>query len=224
MELYRLKRAQRQQGVAIVEFTITLPLISPGILSGAITAFAAGLGERMRPLTLHTPKPLLAVAGKPLIVWHLRRLAAAGIRDVVINHAWLGHEIERALGDGGALGVRIRYSAEASALETAGGIAQALPLLGDAPFLVINGDVWCDWDPARAPGLARELPAGGAWLLLATRARERRALARWAAEGEAGEAALPMDEATLRINLFFYRFGTACLGLALLVSWASTRL
>ncbi|MBO9331234.1 NTP transferase domain-containing protein [Achromobacter xylosoxidans] len=128
---------------------------------------AAGRGERMRPLTDRLPKPLLSVGGQPLIVWHLRRLAAAGIRDVVINHAWLGHEIERALGDGGALGVRIRYSAEASALETAGGIAQALPLLGDAPFLVINGDVWCDWDPARAPGLARELPAGGAWLLLA---------------------------------------------------------
>lgn len=127
---------------------------------------AAGRGERMRPLTDRLPKPLLSVGGQPLIVWHLRRLAAAGIRDIVINHAWLGHEIERALGDGSAHGVRIRYSAEATALETAGGIAQALPLLGDAPFLVVNGDVWCDWDPAATEGRARALPDGGAWLLL----------------------------------------------------------
>ncbi|ADP14212.1 nucleotidyl transferase family protein [Achromobacter xylosoxidans A8] len=127
---------------------------------------AAGRGERMRPLTDRLPKPLLAVGGQPLIVWHLRRLAAAGIRDVVINHAWLGHEIERALGDGAAHGVRIRYSAEATALETAGGIAQALPLLGGEPFLVVNGDVWCDWDPAAANDLASVLPDGGAWLLL----------------------------------------------------------
>jgi MurNAc alpha-1-phosphate uridylyltransferase len=127
---------------------------------------AAGRGERMRPLTDRLPKPLLSVGGKPLIAWHLQRLAAAGIRDIVINHAWLGHEIERALGDGSEHGVRIRYSPEATALETAGGIAQALPLLGDAPFLVVNGDVWCDWDPARASGLARDLPEGGAWLLL----------------------------------------------------------
>ncbi len=127
---------------------------------------AAGRGERMRPLTDRLPKPLLSVGGQPLIVWHLRRLAAAGIRDIVINHAWLGHEIERALGDGSAHGVRIRYSAEATALETAGGIAQALPLLGDAPFLVVNGDVWCDWDPAAAAGRARALRDGGAWLLL----------------------------------------------------------
>ena len=128
---------------------------------------AAGRGERMRPLTDRLPKPLLSVGGQPLIVWHLRRLAAAGIRDVVINHAWLGHEIEQALGDGSTYGVQIRYSAETSALETAGGIVQALPLLGDEPFLVVNGDVWCDWDPAAAAGLARTLPEGGAWLLLA---------------------------------------------------------
>lgn len=127
---------------------------------------AAGRGERMRPLTDRLPKPLLSVGGKPLIVWHLERLAAAGIHDVVINHAWLGHEIERALGDGSAFGVRIRYSPEATALETAGGIAQALPLLGDEPFLVMNGDVWCDWNPAAAPALAADLPEGGAWLLM----------------------------------------------------------
>lgn len=127
---------------------------------------AAGRGERMRPLTDRLPKPMLPVGGKPLIVWHLERLAASGIRDIVINHAWLGHEIERALGDGAALGVRIRYSAEATALETAGGIAQALPLLGDDPFLVINGDIWCDWDPAAAQHAAPLAAQGGAWLLL----------------------------------------------------------
>ncbi len=112
---------------------------------------AAGRGERMRPLTDHCPKPLLAVGGKPLIVWHLERLAAAGFRDIVINHAHLGLQIEQALGDGTTWGVQIRYSAEpAGALETAGGIVKALPLLGEAPFLVINGDIYCDWDLAQA--------------------------------------------------------------------------
>ncbi len=118
----------------------------------------------MRPLTDHTPKPLLCVAGKPLIVWHLERLARAGFRDVVINHAWLGEQIEARLGDGSAFGLTLHYSPEAPALETAGGIARALPLLGDQPFLVINGDIWCDWNPALA---AERRPApGGAWLLL----------------------------------------------------------
>ena len=107
---------------------------------------AAGRGERMRPLTDACPKPLLTAGGKPLIVWHLERLHAAGFTDVVINHAHLGAMIESALGDGRQFGVRIRYSAEAEALETAGGIRQALPLLGDAPFLVVNGDVFCDAD------------------------------------------------------------------------------
>ncbi|SAH92438.1 nucleotidyl transferase [Bordetella ansorpii] len=129
---------------------------------------AAGRGERMRPLTDHTPKPLLAAGGKPLIVWHLERLAAAGIHDVVVNHAWLGEKIVRQLGDGAQWGLHIRYSAEPTALETAGGILQALPLLGADSFLVINGDVWCDWDPGQAPGLARQLDAeqADAWLLL----------------------------------------------------------
>ena len=112
---------------------------------------AAGRGERMRPLTDHTPKPLLPVAGKPLIVWHLERLASAGFRDVVINHAHLGDQIEALLDDGAAWGLSISYSAEPpGALETAGGIVQALPLLGDEPFLVINSDIWCDWDVGRA--------------------------------------------------------------------------
>jgi MurNAc alpha-1-phosphate uridylyltransferase len=111
---------------------------------------AAGRGERMRPLTDHTPKPLLAVGGKPLIVWHIERLAAAGIRRLVINHAHLGEQIERALGDGGRWGVTICYSAEGEgqALETGGGIFKALPLLGAGPFLAVNADVWCDIDYA----------------------------------------------------------------------------
>ena len=108
---------------------------------------AAGRGERMRPLTDHTPKPLLRVGGRPLIVWHIERLVRAGIAEVVINHAHLGQQIEDALGDGGAFGARIRYSPERpAALETAGGIAHALHLLGAAPFAVINGDIWCDYD------------------------------------------------------------------------------
>ncbi len=116
---------------------------------------AAGRGERMRPLTDHTPKPLLCAGGKPLIVWHLERLAASGFRDVVINHAHLGEQIVAALGDGSRFGLNIRYSPEPpGALETAGGIANALPLLGSEPFLVVNGDVWCDWDFKRAHALA----------------------------------------------------------------------
>ena len=107
---------------------------------------AAGRGERMRPLTDHTPKPLLQAGGKPLIVWHIERLAQAGFRELVINHAHLGRQIEEALGRGERWGVRISYSDEAEALETAGGIAKALPLLGDRPFLVVNGDVYTDYD------------------------------------------------------------------------------
>ena len=106
---------------------------------------AAGRGERMRPLTDRTPKPLLTVGGRPLIEHQLIRLAAAGYRDVVINLAWLAAQIRDALGDGHRFGLRIHYSEETQgALETAGGIRHALPLLGDAPFLVLNGDIWCD--------------------------------------------------------------------------------
>ncbi len=107
---------------------------------------AAGRGNRMRPLTDHTPKPLLRVGGKPLIQHHIERLAAAGIREIVINHAHLGQQIEAALGDGERFGVAIRYSAEGEgqALETGGGIFKALPLLGPDPFLVVNGDIWTD--------------------------------------------------------------------------------
>jgi MurNAc alpha-1-phosphate uridylyltransferase len=107
---------------------------------------AAGRGERMRPLTDHTPKPLLQVAGKPLIVWHLERLAAAGFTELVINHAHLGMQIERALGNGSQWGLSIVYSPERQALETAGGIANALHLLGGDPFLVVNADIYTDID------------------------------------------------------------------------------
>ncbi|WP_429011311.1 N-acetylmuramate alpha-1-phosphate uridylyltransferase MurU [Aeromonas allosaccharophila] len=107
---------------------------------------AAGRGERMRPLTDLLPKPLLAVGGKPLIVHHIEKLKSAGVTELVINHAWLGHKLVEVLGDGSALGVTIHWSAEESALETAGGIVQALPLLGADPFLVINGDTWLDLD------------------------------------------------------------------------------
>jgi MurNAc alpha-1-phosphate uridylyltransferase len=120
---------------------------------------AAGRGERMRPLTDHTPKPLLCAGGKPLIVWHLERLRESGWREVVINHAHLGEQIEDALGDGSRFGLSIAYSPEPpGALETAGGIANALDLLGDAPFLVVNGDFWCDWDFRRALALAERQP------------------------------------------------------------------
>lgn len=118
---------------------------------------AAGRGERMRPLTDHMPKPLLPVAGKPMIEYHLEALAAAGIRELVINHAHLGEQIEQALGDGSRWGLHIVYSSEGEgqALETGGGIFKALPLLGPDPFLVVNGDVWCRPDFSRlslAPG------------------------------------------------------------------------
>jgi len=117
--------------------------------SGARRAMllAAGRGERMRPLTDQLPKPLLTVRGKPLIVHHLERLARCGVRHVVVNVAWLGDRIRAALGDGAAFGVSIHYSEEgAQALETGGGIFQALPWLGSEPFLVVNGDVFTDFD------------------------------------------------------------------------------
>lgn len=134
---------------------------------------AAGRGERMRPLTDRTPKPLLVAGGKPLIVWHLEKLAAAGITEVVINHAWLGEQIPAALGDGSAYGVHITYSAEGEALETAGGIARALPLLtrdepDNAPFAVISSDAWSDLDYARLTEVAQRLAAGegDCWCLM----------------------------------------------------------
>ncbi|WP_296751657.1 N-acetylmuramate alpha-1-phosphate uridylyltransferase MurU [Thiobacillus sp.] len=121
---------------------------------------AAGRGERMRPLTDHTPKPLLPVGGKPLIVWHIERLRAAGFTHIVINHAHLGQQIETALGNGAALGVAIEYSREVSALETAGGIATALPLIEGDVFPVVNGDIYCEYDFSRLAEPMARLAAG----------------------------------------------------------------
>jgi MurNAc alpha-1-phosphate uridylyltransferase len=115
---------------------------------------AAGLGTRLKPLTDTLPKPLIEAGGKPLIVWHIEKLAKLGVREIVINHAWLGDRLEDTLGDGAALGVHIAWSREGMPpLETAGGIRQALPLLGDDPFLVVNGDIWTDFDFAALPAL-----------------------------------------------------------------------
>ncbi|QDH69353.1 N-acetylmuramate alpha-1-phosphate uridylyltransferase MurU [Marilutibacter alkalisoli] len=133
--------------------------------------FAAGLGERMRPLTDTTPKPLLEAGGKPLIVWHLEKLAALGVRDVVVNTSWRADRFEPALGDGSRWGLRLHFAYEgATPLETGGGMLHALPLLGDThgsneAFLLVNGDVWTDFDFARLP---RE-PAGLAHLVMVDR-------------------------------------------------------
>ena len=112
---------------------------------------AAGYGKRMRPLTDHTPKPLLTVADKPLIVYHLEKLKAAGVEQVVINTGWLGAQIPAMLGDGQQFGLNIAYSPEPSPLETAGGIRNALPLLGEQPFWLVNGDIWTDYAFERLP-------------------------------------------------------------------------
>ena len=107
---------------------------------------AAGLGNRMRPLTLYRPKPLLEVGGKPLIVWHIEKLRQIGITEIIINSAWLAEKLWTSLGDGQQFGVRIFWSHEVEGLETAGGIVRALPLLGDQPFVLVNGDVWTQYD------------------------------------------------------------------------------
>jgi MurNAc alpha-1-phosphate uridylyltransferase len=128
--------------------------------------FAAGLGERMRPLTNHTPKPLLVAGGKPLIAWHLEKLAAIDVRDVVINTSWLAEQFPTTLGDGDRWGLRLHYSYEGpTPLETGGGMWNALPLLDDEPFLLANGDIWTDYDFARLP---RE-PEGLAHLVMVDR-------------------------------------------------------
>lgn len=130
--------------------------------------FAAGLGERMRPLTDRTPKPLLVAGGKPLIAWHIEKLAAIGVREIVVNTAWLAEQFPRQLGDGSRWNVKLHYSHEgATPLETGGGMSNALPLLldaddGDDAFIAVNGDVWTDFDFARLP----RAPEGDAHLVL----------------------------------------------------------
>jgi MurNAc alpha-1-phosphate uridylyltransferase len=127
--------------------------------------FAAGLGERMRPLTERTPKPLLEAGGKPLIVWHLEKLAAIGVNYVAINTSHLAEQFPEALGDGSRWGLRIRYLYEGAVpLETGGGLLNALPLLGPEPVLAISGDVWCDADFAALPAE----PQGLGHLLMVT--------------------------------------------------------
>jgi MurNAc alpha-1-phosphate uridylyltransferase len=106
---------------------------------------AAGRGKRLSPLTDNLPKPLVEIAGKPLIVYHLERLAASGIQEIVINVSYLAQKIIDTLGDGRQFGVKITYSIEAEPLEVAGGIINALPLLGDKPFILLNGDIWTDY-------------------------------------------------------------------------------
>lgn len=128
--------------------------------------FAAGLGERMRPLTNHTPKPLLQVGNRPLIAWHLEKLAALGVSDVVVNTSWLAEQFPATLGDGSQWGLRLHYSYEGpTPLETGGGMLHALPLLGDEPFLLVNGDIWTDYDFALLP----RQPAGLAHLVMVDR-------------------------------------------------------
>jgi len=120
---------------------------------------AAGRGERMRPLTDTVPKPLLEAGGKALIEWQVERLAAGGFRELVVNHSHLGAMIEEALGDGSRYGVRIAYSHEPKALETAGGIVQALHLLGDEPFAVVSADIYTEFDYRRLEAPLRDIAA-----------------------------------------------------------------
>ncbi len=150
---------------------------------------AAGLGERMRPLTHATPKPLLVAGGKPLIAWHLDKLAALGVREVVVNTSWLAEQFPRTLGDGGRWGLRLHYAFEGpTPLDTGGGIWNALALLGDEPFLAVNGDIWTDYGFARLP----RAPSGDAHLVLVDNPPQHRdgdfvlcADGRIASEGEA---------------------------------------
>lgn len=132
---------------------------------------SAGRGERMRPLSDATPKPLLEVGGQPLIAWHIERLARLGVRDIVINIAHLAEQFPERLGDGSRWGLRLHWSREGrDSLETGGGLLHARPLLGEAPFLLVNGDVWTDFDFATLPAE----PAGLAHLVLVDVPPEKR--------------------------------------------------
>lgn len=150
---------------------------------------AAGRGERLRPLTDTVPKALVEAGGKPLIVWHLERLARAGIRDAVINISHLGERIVERLGDGARFGLRLHYSRERERLETAGGIANALELLGRAPFLLVNADVYCECDFARLMNI--QLGDRLAYLVLVPNPSHRSKGDFSLADGRLGDAAAP---------------------------------
>jgi MurNAc alpha-1-phosphate uridylyltransferase len=150
---------------------------------------AAGRGERLRPLTDTVPKALVEAGGKPLIVWHLERLARAGIRDAVINISHLGERIVERLGDGARFGLRLHYSRERERLETAGGIANALELLGRAPFLLVNADVYCECDFARLMNI--QLGERLAHLVLVPNPSHRSKGDFSLADGRLGDAAAP---------------------------------
>ena len=150
---------------------------------------AAGRGERLRPLTDTVPKALVEAGGKPLIVWHLERLARAGIRDAVINISHLGERIVERLGDGARFGLRLHYSRERERLETAGGIANALELLGRAPFLLVNADVYCECDFARLMNI--QLGDRLAHLVLVPNPSHRSKGDFSLADGRLGDAAAP---------------------------------
>jgi MurNAc alpha-1-phosphate uridylyltransferase len=149
---------------------------------------AAGRGERLRPLTDTVPKALVEVAGKPLIAWHLERLARAGLREAVINVSHLGERIVERLGDGARFGIRLHYSRERERLETAGGIANALPLLGRDPFLLVNADIYCECDFAH---LSKTRLEGLAYLLLVPNPPHRQAGDFSLADGVVGDAPTP---------------------------------
>ena len=150
---------------------------------------AAGRGERLRPLTDTVPKALVEAGGKPLIIWHLERLARAGIRDAVINISHLGERIVERLGDGARFGLRLHYSRERERLETAGGIANALELLGRAPFLLVNADVYCECDFARLMNI--QLGERLAHLVLVPNPPHRSKGDFSLADGRLGDAAAP---------------------------------
>ncbi len=126
---------------------------------------AAGLGKRLRPLTLETPKPLISVGGRPLVEYQLEKLCQAGVEEVVVNLHHLGEQIEKTLGDGSRLGLNIQYSRETELLETGGGILRALPLLGDEPFLCISGDTYSEFDLSLLP---ENLPEDSLGLMVMT--------------------------------------------------------
>ena len=170
---------------------------------------AAGYGKRLRPLTDKTPKPMIPVAGKPLLQHHIERLAAMGITEVVINICWLADQIENFFGDGSNFGVHIIWSKEPQPLETGGGILKALPLLGDAPFLLINGDIWTDFPLPTVTDISLE-DDQSAWLLLVNNPQHN----------PAGDFGLQEDLISYQPNLKYTFSGISLLKPALFADYA----